>query len=151
MDRTGARSLRGRSLEHWLVLLVSVAAPIGLVALSRVLVPDPRGWGTHEQLGFRPCLPLELWRVPCPGCGVTTAVTLALRGEPLESLRVQPMGLVVIATALWAAVWATSHHFRGHDLFVALHALPWKILGSLLGGLAGAAWLYKIALVRGWI
>jgi hypothetical protein len=145
---TGARS---RSREHWLVLLACVGAPLALVALAAALVPDPRGWGTHEQLGLRPCLPMVLWNMPCPGCGVTTAVTLALRGEPFASLRTQPLGLLVIAGAMWASGWALAGHARGRDLYAALPTLPWKRLGAWLGFLTLSAWLYKIALVRGWL
>ena len=70
-----------RSKEHWIVLALAWLALGGAFLLGRFLEPDPRGFGTHEQLGFRACLPVELWNVPCPGCGVTTAVTLAVHGE----------------------------------------------------------------------
>lgn len=139
-----------RSREHGLVLLLALAAPLALLALGRLLEPDARGWGTHEQLGFRPCYPMAHWNVPCPGCGVTTAVALAVHGAPLASLRVQPFGLVTLAAAGLAALWAVRGHARGRDLFAELPRLPWKRLGAVLGALAACAWLYKLALVRGW-
>jgi hypothetical protein len=141
----------GRPREHWLVLLAALAAPLGLVALGRLLEPDARGWGTHEQLGFRPCWPMTHWNVPCPGCGVTTALALAARGQPLGSLRTQPFGLVLLGAALATALWALAGQARGRDLHAALPGLPWRRLGSVLGTLALLAWLYKLALARGWL
>jgi hypothetical protein len=140
---------RSRSREHGLVLLVALAAPLLLLGLGLFLEPDARGWGTHEQLGFRPCWPMRQWNLPCPGCGVTTAVTLAAHGRPLASLRTQPFGLVLLAAALAAAVWALVGHGRGRDLWAELPGLRWKAFGMGLALLALLAWLYKLARVQG--
>ena len=126
-------------------------APLALLALGLFLEPDPRGWGTHEQLGFRPCWPMTHWNVPCPGCGVTTAVALAAHGRPLASLRTQPFGLVLFALSIASAGWAIAGHARGRDLYAALPGLPWSSLWRVLGTLALLAWIYKLALVRGWL
>ena len=140
-----------RSREHGFVLALCLAAPVALLALGLWLHPDPRGWGTHEQLGFRPCWPMKAWNVPCPGCGVTTAVALAAHGRLVASLATQPFGAVLCASAVAAAVWASSAHRRGRDLSVEVGALPWRqMLGALLVLLL-LAWLYKLALVRGWV
>lgn len=139
-----------RSPEHWFVLACALAAPLGLAALALVLHPDPRGFGTHEQLGFQPCLPIRLWNVPCPGCGVTTAVTLALHGHPLRSLATQPFGLVTIALVLAFALFALRAHRRGRDAYAELGRLPWKTLVAVLAALLALCWGYKLALMRGW-
>jgi hypothetical protein len=141
---------RRRSREHWIVLVLVLAAPVGLVALGRALEPDPRGWGTHEQLGFQPCWPMSRWNVPCPGCGVTTALAHATRGSLIESLRTQPFGLVLLAGSTLAAGWALASHARGRDLFGALTGIAWTRLASALGLLLVLAWLYKLASARGW-
>ncbi|NOT30468.1 MAG: DUF2752 domain-containing protein [Planctomycetes bacterium] len=131
------------------MLLLALAAPLALLALGLFLEPDPRGWGTHEQLGFRPCWPMTHWNVPCPGCGVTTAVALAAHGSPLESLRAQPFGLALLLTSLTGAGWAAFLHLRRQDLYVELHVLPWRRLATMLGTLLLLTWIYKLALVRG--
>lgn len=133
------------------MLVSALAAPLGLVLLALTLHPDPRGFGTHEQLGFQPCLPIRLWNLPCPGCGVTTAVTLALQGHPLRSLVIQPFGLVTIAVVLAFAVFAVRTHRRGGDLFRELAQLPWWRLGPVLVVLLLASWGYKLARIRGWL
>jgi hypothetical protein len=137
-----------RSRLHGLVLALCLAGVALVVALGAWLEPDPRGHGTHQQLGFQACFPMERWDVPCPGCGVTTAVVLALHGRPLAALRTQPFGLVVLAAAAAAGAWALHGHVRGRDLARELDGVPWVRLASLLGTLALLAWLYKLALVR---
>ena len=133
------------------MLVLALLAPLGLLILGLALWPDPRGYGTHEQLGFRPCLPMRLWNVPCPGCGVTTAVSLAVRGEPLQALRTQPFGLVTIAVGLGSASWALIGHLRGRDLYAELGRIAWKGWSSVLLALGLFSWIYKLALLRGWI
>ena len=128
-----------------------LGAPILLFALGRWLEPDPRGWGTHEQLGLKPCFPMRHWNIPCPGCGVTTAVALAAHGAPLASLRTQPFGVVVIATALIAALWAITGHARGRDLHAELALVHWRRWRTWIVTLGLLAWAYKLALVRGWL
>lgn len=140
-----------RSREHALVLTACLAAPLALLALGHWLEPDPRGWGTHEQLGFRPCFPMQHWNLPCPGCGVTTAVALAAHGAPLASLRTQPFGMVVLASALVAAVWAVAGHARGRDLWLELGHVRWRRWTWWLVTPGLLAWCYKIALARGWL
>lgn len=139
------------SREHRLVLLLILAMPLALFALGRVLEPDARGWGTHEQLGFQPCFPMEHWNVPCPGCGVTTAVALLMHGSPLAALRTQPLGPIALSGALLAVGWALRAHARGRDLYAELPHVPWQRLAVVGVALAVGAWLYKLALVRGWL
>lgn len=140
-----------RSREHRLFLALCLAFPLALLAVGRLLEPDPRGWGTHEQLGFQPCFPMRAWNVPCPGCGVTTAVALAARGHGLAALRVQPLGPLLVAAALGLAGWALFVHARGGDLAAEFARWRWKSLGLWLATLALLAWIYKLAALRGWL
>ena len=72
-----------RTREHlWLVVLVW-AIPLVLGTMALVLEPDARGHGTHEQLGLPACHARDWLGVPCPGCGVTTAVVYLGQGHPL--------------------------------------------------------------------
>lgn len=143
-----------RTAEHRLLVGAVVLGLLALVGLGVFLEPDARGYGTHERLGFAPCLPMERWNVPCPGCGVTTAVTHAAHGELGASLRVQPFGLLLFVGSLGFAGWALTAHLRGRDLWLELRALPrrgWARVGGVVGVLFVAAWVYKLAAVRGWL
>ena len=145
----GARARRGA--EHWLVLGATLAALVVLVAAGLFLEPDERGYGTHERLGLLPCMPMELWNVPCPGCGVTTSVTHAARGEIWSSIRTQPFGFLVALGMVGCAGWAVVGHLCGRDLWSdtrRLNGARWLSVGAFLLALA---WMYKLASVRGWL
>jgi hypothetical protein len=141
---SGASAPPGRGLAHALLLCLLLAGPLLLVPCALLLEPDARGYGTHEQLGLAPCGALERWGLPCPGCGVTTAVALAARGRLLAALAVQPLGLaLVLALPLWA-LWALAQHLRGRDLsheLAALRARRWALLSGILVGLS---WAYRL-------
>ena len=147
---TEPAAVPARSREHLLILAGALLAVLGLATLGMLLKPDPRGFGTHEQLGFQPCLPVRLWNVPCPGCGVTTAVALAFHGRLLASLRAQPFGLVTIACVFGFALFALRTHRRGRDLFQELGTLPWRKLAPTLTALLVVSWVYKLLVMRGW-
>ena len=143
--------LARRSAEH-VVLLVLVSLALGVLALFALFVkPDPRGFGTHEALGLPPCLPMELWNVPCPGCGLTTSVALAAHGHVLASLANQPFGALLALAVPIAFVWAWVLHLRGRDLRAELGRLPAGRVAAGVVALASVAWIYKLALVRGWL
>src|SRR5688572_13034388 len=139
-----------RSREHALVLALCLAAPLVLLVLGRALRPDPRGWGTHEQLGFQPCYPMAHWNVPCPGCGVTTSLAWIARGELLAALEVQPLGPLLALGTVASAVWALKGHLGGRDTARELERLPWRRLVRAAGVVVVLAWLYKAAAARGW-
>jgi len=130
------------------VLGGTIAALLALVVLGRFVRPDPRGYGTHEQLGLPSCKVIEWWGIPCPGCGVTTSVAWAARGSFLRSLATQPFGLFVALAIPLAAVWAIQGHLRGRDLWRDLNAMRWGAWGWWIAVALLASWLYKIAAVR---
>ena len=105
--------------HHWLVRLVW-AIPLILGTLALVLEPDPRGHGTHEQLGLPACRARDWLGVPCPGCGVTTAVVHLGQGHPLRSFVTQPFGFLVGAGAMLLFLWVLWTHHRGRDAWLIL-------------------------------
>ena len=141
----------GRSHEHGLLLGFLLLANLGLVAMGLFLEPDERGYGTHERLGLQPCLPLKLWNVPCPGCGVTTSVTHAAHGDVVTSFLTQPLGLMIAASAVALFLYGLWVHATGGDLWVRLHAWRWREVWMSLCGVTLLAWVYKLASVRGWM
>lgn len=133
-----------RSGAHLLILGLILSLVASMVLLAVATEPDPRGFGTHEQLGLSPCRMMEYTGVPCPGCGVTTSVTLAAQGRPLDSFLVQPLGLLCALALPLLAVWAVRGHRRGDDLYdvIARRKKPW-VRASLV--IVALAWVYKIA------
>jgi hypothetical protein len=86
-----------------LALGISLAA-LGMLATAATLPPSPSGVGTHQKLGFAECQFLQLSRLPCPTCGMTTSAAWFVRGNWLASFYVQPIGFV-IALSAGAAFW----------------------------------------------
>lgn len=123
------------------VLLAGGGAVLGL---SVYLEPDPRGYGTAEQLGTGPCGMLVMTGLPCPTCGMTTAFAHTVRGQWLRAFRVQPAGFVlalgtlgVVGVSAWALV--RGRWPRLGLWFITPHRLFLWLLIVLLG-----SWLFKI-------
>ncbi len=115
-----------------------IAAVVGLslaaaVALAARLTPDPRGWGTHEQLGLAPCWFRQAAGRPCPACGMTTAWAYAVRGNALAAVDASVGGAVLFAICVVAAAWCTASAASGRWLLARPRPrIVWWI---------GAAWL----------
>jgi len=144
------RSSPRRSPEHGILLGLAGLGTLVMVLLGLFLHADARGYGTHEQLGLEPCYPLAAWNFPCPGCGVTTAVTLAAKGHPLASLTTQPFGFLLAVLLPLTFLWALREHFRGRDIWIDLQGKPWASWCGWLLVVMVLAWVYKISRVRGW-
>ncbi len=84
-----------------------------ILLLSYFLTPDPRGFGTHQQLFLPPCPFRWLTHLPCPSCGLTTSFAYFAKGD-------------------WIAAWKT--HPLGPILFIFLVLFELFVLKSLLQG-----------------
>lgn len=140
-----APEARGRGAGHYAILLGLWLATLGVLMLGLWLEPDPRGFGTHEQLGFAPCQMLESTGVPCPACGITTSVTLAAQGEFARAWFVQPIGWLLAWLTPLLAILAAWQHRQAQDLaeLWSRRRLPWIRIGLALGL---AAWFYRMTL-----
>lgn len=150
MDNVGQLDLgktvwRRLTYQERLLALSAVAALTALFALARMLVPDPRGFGTHEQLGLSACLSMYLFGVPCPACGMTTAFALMARGRLVEGFAAQPAGalIFVVCGAAWFAGLGAAWTGRWVDYAPsrAVTRAMWAMVVTVFVG----AWVYKIA------
>jgi hypothetical protein len=131
-----------------------VFGAIGLAAvlvLARWLEPDPRGYGTHTQLGLYPCMFLQVTGRRCPSCGMTTAFAWFVRGRLDRSWQANPAGSLLALTCAGLIPWLLAGAVRGRPIgfrslepvlvalvvaAVALTLLSWTIrliLGRVLG------------------
>jgi hypothetical protein len=77
---------------------------LGLLILASCLRPDPRGFGTHEQLGLPPCSFGIVAGIRCPACGMTTSWAYATHGQWSDALRMHAGGtLLAVAAAVTSA------------------------------------------------
>lgn len=135
----GAGSARG-ARPAGAALLVICGAVLGLALYVR---PDPRGYGTHEQLGGGPCGMLVMTGLPCPTCGMTTAFAHAVRGQWWRALRAQPAGFVLALATVGAVVLALWMVVRGRWPGVLARVPPLWAFTALLVVLVGG-WVVKI-------
>lgn len=120
-------------------LLILVAVLI-FWGLGLYLVPDPKGYGTHQQLGLPPCTLYYLTGRPCPSCGLTTSVSALLHGNFALAWRANPFGLAIVAfsaglflNSLMALVVRRSVRMKPSLVSwgVALFLLGWALHGAI--------------------
>ncbi|MFY8065451.1 MAG: DUF2752 domain-containing protein [Flavobacterium sp.] len=60
---------------------------------------------TLQSQTFRVCIIKNVTGYPCPSCGTTRAVTLLLKGRFIESLALNPIGIVVAIIMIIFPIW----------------------------------------------
>ena len=123
---------------------VIAAACACLVAAATYLTPDPRGLGTHEQLGLPPCISSNYLGAPCPLCGMTTAFTLMAHARPRDAFRAQPAGAAFFVLCVIALAGALSTLALGHTPNRAASFVQGRFALTTATVLLAAAWLYKL-------
>ncbi len=130
---------KGRACHALVILAIAMVFLVG----SR-LEPNPAGRETHVQLGLPRCAFLSITGMPCPTCGVTTAITHLAHGDIETSVRTQPFGtmLGLLSIALTLPV--------GYDVWTGrARTLAWFNRARLrhvliVIALAASSWLYVL-------
>lgn len=125
---------------HRLVAVLGLAASIAVLATACRLHPDPRGVGTHEQLGIPPCGFLRDHGVPCISCGMTTAFTAMAHLDPILALRSNPFGSTLFLVVLAAPFWFLHALVTGRDPLRILHGRKAAIVLPIAGVLLLVNW-----------
>jgi len=135
-----------RSLQPTSRLILALAGVIGLTLLvtARRLEPDPRGFGTHEQLGLTPCYFLTSTGYVCPACGCTTAWAHLLRGDLSASAFANLSGMLLGVAAVIGAPWLLITAMLGRWPLVRPTARLVLVLASAWLVVAVLDWLRRI-------
>ena len=139
-------ALPGRPLTLWgRLACVSLATLLGgLLYLATSVQPDPRGYGTHEQLGLAPCGFRILFNIPCPTCGGTTSFAHFVRGEWRQSFHANSaafaFALVSSLLTPWLLLSAASGRLHG------VVRVDWAFISlvALLASLGLSNWLIRL-------
>jgi hypothetical protein len=101
--------------EAWLrgVMIVGGLGLLVLLGTARLLEPNSRGMGTHQQLGLLPCSAIMFWRQRCPACGMTTSWAHLTRGNVWASLSVNSGGTLLGLLAGVSGPWLLASGLRG--------------------------------------
>lgn len=130
---------------HRFLWLAIAAGSALILAIAAGLEPDPRGHGTHTQLGFPPCGFLLLTGSPCPGCGLTTAFAHGIRGHWVSAAVANPLGLalfLVVCASLPFSVVAACRSWSV-DAVIERFALNRWALALAVG--AASLWVLRFA------
>ena len=134
-----------------LIAALLLAGCLTVLGIATWLEPDPRGYGTAEQLGTGPCGVLVMTGLPCPTCGMTTAFAHTVRGQWGQAFLAQPGGFVLALATMGAAIMSIWVLLRGRwpglcHRYLTPHRLFLALLVLLLG-----AWAFTICvgLARG--
>lgn len=84
--------------KNKLYILILIACLLGFVYLIYNLQYS-------ESADFTVCFIKNVTGIPCPSCGTTRAVQLIFQGSFLDSLRVNPFGILVSSIMILAPLW----------------------------------------------
>jgi len=115
-----------------------------ILALAATLHPDPRGYGTHAQLGLGTCGFLLQTGYPCPTCGMTTACADLVHGHVWRSFVDQPMGFVLSLGTGVVGVVALAAVLSGRVVWINWYRVsPVRVVWAFMV-LFVASWGFKI-------
>lgn len=121
---------------------------LAVLAVGRGLEPDPRGYGTHTQMGLPPCGFRAATGRPCPACGLTTSVAWCVRGRFDRAAGANPAGIAVTlgcaAVAAWLAASAGLGAGRPNRWAARSAERPLVGLAVALVTLAFATWILRL-------
>lgn len=121
-----------------------LAGCVTVLGLASWMSPDPRGLGTHEQLGMSPCGFARATGWPCMTCGMTTAFTHCAHNQWWQAWLVQPAGTVAALITACTGWVSLAVLVKGADVGPITSKLRPRLL-LWVGGFVLAAWLYKLA------
>lgn len=115
----------------------------GGLAAAVWLTPHASGTGTHEELGLPSCGFLARTGLPCPTCGLTTAISATAHGRIKLAWKAHPLGVFLFVALAALALAATVGAISGKP-FLWRRPLWWFAWGALLG--IPAAWAIRLIL-----
>ncbi len=116
-------------------------------AVAARLEPDPRGYGTHQSLGFRPCTIRSNFGIPCPSCGMTTSFAHFTRGQFLQAARSNSAGLLLAVFCAVQIPWCWFSVFQSRLWKVSRPeiSLLWTVI--VLSVVTLAQWISRLLLI----
>ena len=126
------------------LLLALAAGIVGILLLARKLEPDPRGFGTHTQLGMRPCSFLATTGKPCPACGMTTSFAWFARGRIDRSWQANPAGCVFAVLCVPIMAWLVASSVANRPCGFKSLSRPFAFLLVAAVVLCLSTWLVRL-------
>ena len=134
---------RMSSSERSLAALALVGTVV-VFGLARWLEPDPRGFGTHQQLGLPECTFRRLTGVTCPHCGMTTSFSWFVRGEFHNALRTNAAGLIAAVLSAAASQWLLLSVIAGRWVWIAVSGRCVLMTFAAWTAFAVVLWIWRM-------
>jgi len=117
-----------------------------LLIAAHSLQPDPRGYGSHEQLGITPCYFQVTTGHLCPTCGATTAWVHTLHGSLAQAVATNLGGMLSCAATLVAVPWLLLTAIFGRWPFAQPKLRPLLILATIWLLIVLLDWIRRLVL-----
>lgn len=119
-----------------------------IIFFATRLSPDPRGFGTHQQLGLPECAFKSAIGKRCPHCGMTTSMTYLVRGQWRQAWNANPGGyvltlLIACGVPLFGSVAVRGRYWLTKDPFQWLFVSGLTYVGFVL-----LMWITRTFLLR---
>ncbi len=128
-------------------MVVSALVLAAVLLVARELTPDPRGFGTHTQLGLAPCVFATVTGRRCPTCGMTTSFAWFARGRFDRSWRANPAGSLLAPTCLALIPWLVIGAVRGRPLGV--RSLEGPLIALVVSTVVVSLFFWTLRLILG--
>lgn len=129
--------------ERLLAVLLTIGIPV-VMGIAVWLTPDPKGFGTHQQLGMPPCTFRTVTGLNCPHCGLTTSFSWFVRGQWQRAGRANPAGLVLATATVLIWPWLLLVSTKGVWLGVKKPGLIFLISTSGWLLLSLGIWIFRL-------
>ena len=116
---------------------------LAAIVLARLLDPDPRGFGTHTQLGLPPCGFAQLTGLGCPSCGLTTSFAHMARGQLTLALRAHGLGPLLFVLCVACVPLGALASARSWPISATLQRLRARPLAVIIAVAALAHWFVR--------
>jgi hypothetical protein len=120
---------------------LGLLTPLGIAAR---LQPDPRGQGTHQQLGLPPCTFLMLFDRRCPSCGMTTSWAYAVRGQWWRAAATNSGGLLLAVVVAVLGPWLLASAAMGRWATRPPHEGVWAAGAVAIVGVTLVDWVCRL-------
>ena len=130
-------------------LMVGMALGLIMVfGLACWLEPNPKGFGTHTQLGLPPCQFVQLTGHLCPTCGMTTSFAWFARGRLDRVWESNPAALFLAPACLALIPWLLLGAALGRP--IGFRSLETPLIGLVVATVALSllSWIIRLFLGR---
>jgi Uma2 family endonuclease len=130
------------------VSLAAAAGILGVLATAALLRPDPRGHGTHTQMGLPPCAFFRLTGDRCPACGMTTAFAWTVRGRVDRAWYANPAGALLAMACPVVALWLIHSAASGRPRWGA-RSIDGPLIALVVAAVAVGLGAWTLRMIQG--